>query len=117
VDRITIAPVLLGTPTTVSTEPSEADLTEANRGGVSVRSSAVQGTPLRVSVPAEHEGTDVAAYLFPAPGAIVAHTVDDEEGFSITLQADALGEHKVAVYAADGTVIGWDEVTVKAKKK
>ncbi|HZW40723.1 MAG TPA: hypothetical protein VFE99_00355 [Agromyces sp.] len=115
VDKITIAPVLLGTPTTIATGPAEADLTAQSRGGVSVRGSAVQGTPVRVTLPAEYVGGDVAAYLFPAPGAVGEYTVDEEEGFVFTLPADALGEHKVAVYAGDGTLIGWDDLKVRTR--
>lgn len=117
VDRITIAPVLLGTPTTVSAAPSETELTEENRGGVLVRDTATQGADIKVTVPVDHAGTEVIAYFFSSPVALGAHTVSEDGGFSVTLPRDALGAHKVAVYADDGTLIGWDDLTVKAKKK
>ena len=116
-DRITIAPVLLGTPTTVSAAPSEAELSEENRGGVLVRDTATQGAEIKVTVPADHAGTEVIAYLFSSPVALGAHTVGEDGSFSVTLPADALGAHRVAVYADDGTLIGWDDLTIKAKKK
>jgi hypothetical protein len=115
IDTITIAPVLLGTPTTVETGPSEADLTAENRGGVSARGTAVQGTPVRVSLPAEHVGTEVAVYLFPTSGALGARTVDEDAGFSFSVPTDAVGQYKVAVYTAGGTLIGWDDLNVRAR--
>lgn len=115
VDKITIAPVLLGTPTTVATGSSEADLTEQSRGAVSVRGTAVQASPLRVTPPVDQAGSDVVVYLFPTPGALGEHTVGEDGTFPVTLPADAAGEFKVAVYAADRTLLGWDDVLIKAR--
>jgi hypothetical protein len=109
--------VLLGTPTTVATGPSEADLTEQSRGVVSVRSTAVQGSPLRVSLPVERAGSDVVVFLFSTPGELGEYTVGEDGTFAVPLPAAVAGERKVAVYAADGTLLGWDDVTIKAKKK
>lgn len=117
VDKITIAPVLLGTPSTISTLPSDAALTEASRGGVTVPGTAAPGSKVKVSLPAEYVGIGVVAYLFSTPVSLGEHTVDAEGKISVTLPADAAGEHKIAVYAADGTLVGWDDLRIKPKKK
>ena len=47
--------------------PSEEDLTDANRGDVSVPEKVVQGESVQVAVGAEHAGGPIDVYLFSAP--------------------------------------------------
>ncbi|WP_223628362.1 alpha/beta hydrolase-fold protein [Microbacterium sp. EST19A] len=95
--------------------PSEADLTDANRGGVTVPDSVVQGGTAVVSVGADSAGDSVDVYLFSDPVLLGTRVVKVDGTTTVTIPADAaLGAHRIAVYAADGALIGWAATTVTA---
>ncbi|PCE15600.1 hypothetical protein AUC47_11985 [Microbacterium sp. SZ1] len=93
--------------------PVDTDLTPEFAGLISVDPSRFEpGTTVRVSVPQGREAETVYGFLFSTPVALGGATVADG-AVSFAIPANTpLGEHRFALYAADGTVIGWDEVTV-----
>jgi hypothetical protein len=103
-------------PETGGSTPVPGDaLTEAARGSVSVPSTAVRGTTITVSVGTQYAGDTVSVWLHSAPVLLGARTVAGDGTVRVVVPADtALGAHRVAVLAADGTLIGWDGITITA---
>jgi LPXTG-motif cell wall-anchored protein len=89
-------------------------LTADNRGGVSVNpSTASIGSKVTVTVGTEHAGDKVHAWIYSSPLTLGAHTVSAAGTISVTLPTDiALGAHRIAVLAEDGSLIGWDDITL-----
>lgn len=95
--------------------PSEDELTDANRGGVTVSDSVVQGGTAEVTVGADSAGDSVDVYLFSEPVLLGTRVVTVDGTTTVTIPVDAaLGAHRIAVYAADGMLIGWAATTVTA---
>lgn len=93
--------------------PVDTDLTDALQGEISVDPSRfAPGTTVTVTLPAGHEGATVYGYLFSTPVALGSAVVADGTVQLTVPASTAFGEHRFALYAADGTVIGWDTVTV-----
>lgn len=95
--------------------PSEADLTDATRGGVAAPDSVVQGATVTVTVGRDRGEESVDIYLFSDPVLLGTRTVSADGTATVTIPTDAaLGAHRIAVYAPDQTLIGWAETTVTA---
>lgn len=103
-----------GTPPLAVTggDPSEADLTEQSRGSVEVLTTAVAGGAVTVDVGRAYAGERVDAFLFSDPVHLGTFTVASDGTIRVTLPGDITGQHRLAVYAADGTIIGWDDITI-----
>ncbi|WP_418608032.1 LPXTG cell wall anchor domain-containing protein [Georgenia sp. SUBG003] len=64
---------------------------------------------------AEHAGRAVHGWLFSDPVFLGAATVSAEGTAEFTVPADVpAGEHRLAVTAADGTLLGWDTLMILA---
>lgn len=94
--------------------PNEADLTDANRGGVSVPKTATAGTEIDVTVGQARAGDDVRVYLFSEPRSLGTPTVGADGAARVTLPEKVTGEHRIAVYTQSGTLIGWGSTTISA---
>ncbi|MFK0402557.1 LamG-like jellyroll fold domain-containing protein [Microbacterium sp. NPDC090225] len=93
--------------------PVETDLTDALEGAISVDPSRfAPGSVVSVSLPAGHEGATVYGYLFSSPVSAGSGVVADGAVSLTVPESVPFGEHRFALYAADGAVIGWDTVTV-----
>ncbi|MET0725193.1 MAG: lamin tail domain-containing protein [Leifsonia sp.] len=105
----TVPPVGPGNPV----PPSAAQLTELNRGGLTVPTSVVPGATFTATLPASGTARTLSGWLFSEPTALGMLTVAADGAIQITLPASVpAGEHRLAVSDAAGTIIGWDEVTV-----
>ncbi|MDQ1204378.1 lamin tail domain-containing protein [Microbacterium sp. SORGH_AS_0862] len=94
--------------------PGDA-LSPENRGGVSAPERVERGAMVTVSVGVRHAGAAVEVWLYSTPQRIAAGTVDAAGAVRARIPADApLGEHRLVVYAADGTLIGWAPVRIVA---
>ncbi len=94
-------------------DPSEDDLTPGNSGSVTVPDSVVQGGTVTVNVGTGHAGEQVDVYVFSSPVHLGTHTVSTAGTVTVTVPSGlAAGTHRIAVYAANGSVIGWDSITV-----
>jgi hypothetical protein len=95
-----------GAPEPQPTDDSE--LVDATRGDVTAPARATPGQRIPVGLGAEGAGTDVRAWLHSTPALLAETTADANGEFAVTIPADAaLGEHRLVVQAADGTLIGW----------
>jgi hypothetical protein len=88
-------------------------LTTENRGTVLAPATAERGERIAVSVGAARAGEPVTVWLYSTPVQIGAGVLDASGRLIVTIPADAaLGAHRLAVYAADGGLIGWTGVRV-----
>lgn|GEM_PF-1401000 len=115
--RLTVTVEELSGPCPVATTPAwtpSADhLVPAARGGFTTAAGVDQGGTLVLrDLPA---GAQVHAYLFSTPTDLGLATVASDGTLKVTIPATTpVGTHRVAVYAADGTLLGWQYVEVLA---
>lgn len=97
------------------TGPTEADLTEATRGTVTIPEEIVRGSTVEVGIGEAHAAESVDIHLFSDPVLLGTRVVSAQGTASVSIPADAaLGAHRIAVSAADGSLIGWDDTVVIA---
>ena len=107
----TAPPVGPGEPGT----PSSDELTEQNRGGLTVPASVVAGSTFTAMLPASGRSRTLTGWLFSEPTALGTVTASAGGAIPVTLPASVpAGEHRLALTDATGAIIGWDEVTVTA---
>ncbi|MBN9176504.1 MAG: RICIN domain-containing protein [Microbacterium sp.] len=95
--------------------PASSALTDQTRGPVTAPSTVTAGTAFTVGVGAGRAGASVDAWLFSSPVHLGTRTVSAAGEISVTIPADtAPGAHRLAVTDADGALIGWAPVTVRA---
>jgi 5'-nucleotidase len=88
-------------------------LTVANRGGVSAPSTARAGETITVTVGTASAGDVVDVWLFSEPTLIGTAVVAADGTVRVTIPADTVaGVHRLAVTAADGSLIGWTPITI-----
>lgn len=94
------------------------DLDGVPEGGLTLStSSPQQGQVVTVQLGAAHADAWVAAWMFSTPTLLGGDWLrtDAAGAFAVRIPADApVGEHRIAVFAADGTLIGWTTVQVDA---
>lgn len=94
--------------------PSQDDLTPENRGSVQAPAEASVGELITITVGAEYNGQEVTVWLFSTPVNLGTATVANGV---VQLRIPAGIDprlHSLAVYAADGSLIGWAGITVQA---
>nr|WP_201469100.1 lamin tail domain-containing protein [Microbacterium hydrocarbonoxydans] len=89
-------------------------LTDDNRNGVTVNPSvAGRGDRVTVSTGIAHAGERLAIWMYSEPSSLGASMASDTGAVTVTIPADApLGAHRLAAYAADGSLVGWADVTI-----
>ena len=101
------------TPTPVPPK-STADLVPGAEGKATITGDLVPGGEILVTVPG-HAGEQVEIVVFSTPRSLGVHTLSAQATATATLPADlAVGDHRVAAYATDGTLIAWAPVTVSS---
>ena len=87
-------------------------MNDSNRGSVQAPNSAAAGSTITITVGAQYNGTEVTVWLFSTPVKLGSATVVNGQ-VQVKVPADISAEaHRLAVYAADGTLIGWTNLTV-----
>lgn len=95
--------------------PVENDLAAGLEGRVTVTpENFVPGQAISVRVPTGHEGETLSAFLFSEPTGLGVATVADGAMRLVTPASLPLGVHRLAVYTADGTILGWSNVLISA---
>ena len=109
-------PPVPGKPAQAPAARTAADLGDAPAGGINVGSSTVKpGDFLVIDLGASNANAWVAAWLFSTPTLLGGGWTQANGSGAITVQipADApLGAHRIAVFAADGSLIGWANLEV-----
>ncbi len=108
-----------GKPAVVDTSPvAPEQLTEATGGAVQVLSGDhgfFAGQLVTVQVGKAHAGKWVSAWLHPGSAWLGWVQVGSSGAIQVRLPADAAaGAHKIAVENQDGSLIGWDSLSVVA---
>ena len=106
-----------GLPDTGGWAPEESDLTPEQRGGITAPSNVVAGGTVTVHVPGATPGQSVRVFLFSEPIDLGTHTVSSTRTVQVKLPVDITGDHRIAVYDQNGTLLGWDTVSIAAPKK
>jgi len=98
-----------------STPVAAAAFTEAARGPVGAPSDARPGQTVTITVGVEYAGQTVNIWLHSTPVLLGTALVAADGTVRVVIPADApAGAHRLAVLAADGALIGWDNITVAA---
>ncbi|MEJ3404305.1 endo-1,4-beta-xylanase [Rathayibacter sp. YIM 133350] len=93
----------------------EEGLTSANKGSLQLPATARPGETITVGAGADTAGTQLEVWLYSTPRHLNTATADAAGRISATIPLDvALGAHRIAVYAADGTLIGWGDLRIVA---
>lgn len=102
-------------PGTAPEPVDPADLTDENRGDVTVPAKVTLGVPFTVGLGEAEAGAEVWAWLYSEPTQLGAATAGSGGEFTTVVPVStAPGEHRLVVQAADGTLIGWAPVQVNA---
>lgn len=105
------------TPSVAATVPpkSSDDLTAPLEGKITVSGNLVPGGTITVTAPG-HAGETVDGAVYSAPRLLGTTALSAQATATFVLPADLpTGQHRVALYAANGTVIGWATITVGAQ--
>jgi len=119
-----VTPTDPATPTTpaalnpgATTPVASTGLTESARGSVSVPSEARPGQTITVTVGVEHAGETVNVWMYSTPVLLATAVVAADGTVRVVIPAAAsVGAHRIAVLAVDGSLIGWDNLTVTAAR-
>ncbi|MDF2560829.1 MAG: hypothetical protein K0R99_2275 [Microbacterium sp.] len=90
------------------------DLVDGNRNGVTVDPAvATRGQKVTVTVGADAAGEDIAVWMCSDPVQLATGTLSAAGSITVTVPTDAaLGAHRIAVYDADGALLGWADIRV-----
>ncbi|MBA8817642.1 hypothetical protein FHX48_002747 [Microbacterium halimionae] len=96
--------------------PVDSDLTPSYEGLITVNPNPfTAGATVEVALPAGSEGDTVYAFAFSSPTSLGQATVAADSTVRLATPASfPVGEHRIALYTADGDLIGWDAVSVLA---
>ena len=93
--------------------PTGSELTTGNGHGFTVTGDVFAGGTVTIDGGAAAAGRTGEAFVFSTPVSLGTVTFDAAGKATVVLPADlATGAHRIAVYAADGTVLGWAAVAV-----
>ncbi|GAB3598234.1 Ig-like domain repeat protein [Microbacterium tumbae] len=98
-------------PVQPAEEPSAPTIGDEDEGGFEVIS--IEGRTVTVRVPAEYENTWLGVHLHSDPVFLGWTLVRDGE-LTVTVPADAYGEHRLSFVSADGDLLGWAAITLPA---
>jgi hypothetical protein len=111
----------LGMPTAPTASPgattpvAPAAFTPVARGPVEAPATVRPGQTITIEVGVAHAGETVNIWLHSTPVLLATAVVAADGTVRVAIPADApAGAHRIAVLADDGTLIGWDNVTVAA---
>ncbi|WP_166314640.1 choice-of-anchor I family protein [Microbacterium excoecariae] len=92
--------------------PDEADLTDDTENLIAAPGSATPGDEITIVLPEQVTGT-VETFMFSTPVSLGSQQVSADSTISVTIPADApAGTHRLAVYDADGTLVGWTTIEI-----
>lgn len=93
--------------------PAESSLTDGTRGSVTVPEETAPGSSVVVTVGGSYAGQSVNGWLFSTPTSLGSATVSAEGTVTFTIPSSVpVGAHRLALTASDGSLIGWDNITV-----
>ncbi|PZF53340.1 cell wall protein [Curtobacterium sp. MCSS17_008] len=107
------APTPSAPSATAPVAPDASALVDGNRGSVSAPSSVRAGSSVTITVGAQYAGQRVAVWLFSEAQLLGTPVVTADGTVTVVVPADVpVGQHRLAVTALDGTVLGWTGLRV-----
>ncbi len=104
-----------GDGTDIITPLPEDEVTDQDKGGIEVPDYARPGDTITIHVGTEHSGVATQTFLYSEPTLIGQSIVDADGNIRVTIPADTPpGTHTIAVYDADGNLLGWDTIEIVA---
>lgn len=110
-------PDVTGKPGAAPAARTGADLDGIAEGGLNTAASTPRGGVIAVDLGEQNAGRWLALWLFSEPALLGGdwQQVGADGTVSVRVpDTTALGEHRIAAFGADGTVIGWSNLTVTA---
>ncbi|MFL4480045.1 fibronectin type III domain-containing protein, partial [Paeniglutamicibacter sp. ORCA_105] len=95
-------------------EPNEVDLVGEAGIGITVPGNAKAGDRIEIVVTGADEGQKVNVYAFSKPVLLGNETVGAGGIVSVALPAGLVGNHRIAVFLEDGSLVGWDRISIMA---
>ena len=93
--------------------PSETLFTADARGPVTVPEFAEPGETIDITLGASFAGAVVDVWVFSTPVRLATLAVPASGTVSVTIPASlAVGAHRIAVVSADGSLLGWADITI-----
>ena len=103
-----------GSPGSIVPLPG-AGLVAGNAGDVTAPNVAERGGTVTINVGVQNAGKAVGVWMYSTPVQIASGALDSAGRITVTIPANAtLGTHRLAVYAADGTLLGWTSIRIVA---
>jgi len=100
-----------------STPVAATAFTAPARGPVGAPSDARAGQAVTITVGVAYAGQTVNVWLHSTPVLLGTALVAADGTVRVVIPTDApAGAHRIAVLAADGTLVGWDDITVAAAR-
>ncbi|WP_194420270.1 lamin tail domain-containing protein [Microbacterium abyssi] len=89
-------------------------LVDGNRGDATVSQSVVApGGQVTITVGTQHAGVDVEVWMYSDPVFLAGGTLNAAGAITVSIPTDApAGSHRLAVYSADGELLGWANIEV-----
>lgn len=91
--------------------PGDAQLTDETIGNITTVTSAQPGQTITVHFAGDSAGRTVGMWLLSTPASLGVKTVSADGTVQVTLPTDVTGSHRIAAVTADGTVIGWQQIS------
>lgn len=106
-----------GTPgeTIPAVPPAEGGLTAETEGAINCPAFATPGSTITIRIFGRQPGEWVGAWLFSEPRYLGSRQISEQGTIQVTLPSDLTGAHRIAIYAANGDLIGWDTITITAE--
>ncbi|GEK86978.1 lamin tail domain-containing protein [Microbacterium aerolatum] len=100
--------------TSVEPLPGTA-LVDGNRGDATVDQAVVApGGEVTITVGAQYAGVDVEVWMYSDPVFLTRGTLNADGAITVRIPTDApAGAHRLAVYSADGDLLGWANIEVR----
>jgi LPXTG-motif cell wall-anchored protein len=90
-------------------------LVASNNGDVTAPIAAEPGGRVTINTGTQNAGAAVSVWMYSTPVEIATGTLDAAGRIAVTIPATApLGMHRLAVFAADGELLGWTSIRIVA---
>ena len=90
-------------------------LVASNNGDVTAPIAAEPGGRVTINTGTQNAGAAVSVWMYSTPVKIATGTLDAAGRIAVTIPASAaLGTHRLAVFAADGELLGWTSIRIVA---
>jgi hypothetical protein len=96
--------------------PNDAALTPDNKGNITWNGVSTDGKKVTVTFPAGtvQPGDTVYFYIYSNATYVATAVVGDDLKAVVDLTGQAVGTHKLAVFDANGAIIGWEDLVINA---